>query len=260
MTLTNCANPESIPHALITCLRTAEPVTVLTGAGVSAESGIPTFREPHTGLWARYDPAELASPEAFERAPATVWDWYQWRRELIGQSRPNPGHRALAELEQYLEDMTVVTQNVDGFHTLAGSRRVLELHGNIQRTICSRTRRVIDEDWLDRHHDRRPPPSPHDSQGLARPDVVWFGETLNAEVLDAAFAAAERCGVMIAAGTSGTVQPAASLPAIAVRSGAVLIDINPQENELTRLAHWHLAGSSAEWLPALARALDSPAD
>lgn len=247
-----CHDPNRPPAELIERLSTANRVCVLTGAGVSAESGIPTFREARTGLWEQYDPVELASPEAFARDPATVWDWYQWRRKLIAETRPNPGHDALAALQELLPELVVITQNVDGFHALAGSNGVLELHGNIQRSICSRTRRPIDADWIERHKADRPPPSPHHPDGLARPDVIWFGESLDADILDAAFAAAQACDLMIVAGTSGAVQPAASLPVVASRSGAIVIDVNPQANELTPLAQWHLAGPSASWLPALA--------
>lgn len=257
MAQTTCTDTRSIPHDLVECLAGARRWAALTGAGISAESGIPTFREAHTGLWARYDPVELASPEAFERDPAIVWDWYQWRRELIGTSRPNAGHRALARLQERCGEFTLVTQNVDGFHALAGSDDVLELHGNIRRDICSRTRRLIEPDWLERHRDRRPPPSPHHPDGLARPDVVWFGEALDEQLLDRAFEAAGNCQVMLSIGTSGAVQPAASVPVIAARAGATVIDINPEENELTGIAHWRLRGTASAWLPALVDALDS---
>jgi NAD-dependent deacetylase len=256
MATETCSHSERIPDALLARLRGAQRIAVLTGAGVSAESGIPTFREAHTGLWARYDPVELASPQAFERDPATVWDWYQWRRRLIAETRPNAGHEALAHFQGLMPELTTITQNVDGFHALAGSHDVLELHGNIQRNICSRTRKPIDGDWLERHADRRPPPSPHHPEGMARPDVVWFGEALDTATLERAFAAAESADVMITVGTSGAVQPAASLPVAAARSGAVVIDINPEDNELTALADWHLVGASAAWLPALAEALE----
>lgn len=255
-----CKDPARLPAELIDCLRSTNHLCVLTGAGVSAESGVPTFRDAQQGLWARYDPMALASPEGFERDPATVWRWYQWRRELIAGTRPNAGHRALAAMQAWFDRITLVTQNVDGFHAVAGSRGVLELHGNIQRTVCSRTGRVIDEAWLARHSAHHPPPSPHHPQGLARPDVVWFGEALDADILDAAFAAAGACSVMLIAGTSGSVQPAASIPIAAARAGAVLIDVNPQASELTGLARWHLAGASATWLPALLRALETATD
>jgi len=240
---------------LASLLTQARSVVVLTGAGVSAESGVPTFRDAQQGLWARHDPMALATPEGFARDPALVWDWYQWRRELIANTAPNPGHRAIAELAERIPDLVVITQNVDGFHQLAGSGTVLELHGNIQRSICSRTRRDIPPSWLHEHADRSPVPSPHHPHGLARPDVVWFGETLDEVVLGDAFAAAQRCDLMIVAGTSGVVHPAASIPVVAVEHGARMIEINPVESELSQLAEWHLVGPSATWLPRLVEIL-----
>lgn len=246
---------DELPADLIDCLRSVSRVAVLTGAGVSAESGIPTFREAQTGLWAQYDPMSLASPEGFDANPARVWDWYQWRRELIAESSPNAGHFALAEIAPRFEKFTLITQNVDGFHQVAGSEQVVELHGNIQRNICSRTRKFIPGDWIDEQGEDHPPPSPHHPQGLARPDVVWFGEALDESTLQAAFAAARDCELMIVAGTSGAVQPAASLPFLAKEAGARLIDINPEVTEISRAADWHLAGPGAEWLPVLAGAI-----
>lgn len=248
---------EPLPAALLDRLGRAGRVAILTGAGVSAESNIPTFRDARTGLWARHDPMMLASPEGFVRQPGLVWDWYQWRRELIAKNRPNPGHMALARLECMLPSFTLITQNVDGLHALAGSKRVLELHGNIMRNICAETGRPIADDWIAAHADQRPPPSPHIEGALARPDVVWFGEALNEEVLTTAFAAARECELMISAGTSGAVQPAASLPVMAREAGAMLVDINPEATELSALADWHLAGPSAHWLPVLAEAFGS---
>lgn len=244
-----------LPAELIDCLRSAARVTVLTGAGVSAESGIPTFREAQTGLWMQHDPMALASPEGFEANPGLVWDWYQWRRELIAESSPNDGHFSLAEIAPLFEKFALITQNVDGFHQLAGSEDVVELHGNIHRNICSRTRKFISGDWIAEHEEIHPPPSPHDPKGLARPDVIWFGETLDESTLQAAFAAARDCDLMIVAGTSGAVQPAASLPLIAQEAGARLIDINPEVTDISRAADWHLAGPGAEWLPAIAAAI-----
>jgi len=248
-------NHEELPADLVECLRAASRVAVLTGAGVSAESGIPTFRDARTGLWEKHDPMQLASPEGFEAGPALVWDWYRWRRELIAESRPNAGHFALAEMAERFDRFVLITQNVDGFHQLAGSEGVLELHGNIQRSICSRTGKTIAPDWLERHADRHPPPSPHHEKGLARPDVVWFGEALDKTTLDAAFSAAGGCDLMIVAGTAGAVQPAAGLPFVANRSGARVIDINPEATGISRIADWHLAGPGATWLPAIERAL-----
>jgi NAD-dependent deacetylase len=232
-------------------LETAERITVLTGAGASAESGIPTFRDAQTGLWANFDPRDLASPEGFAENPVRVWDWYQWRRTLVGRSEPNPGHFALARLEHAKPGLTLITQNVDGLHQRAGSDRVLELHGNIQRTICSVTRRPIDGDWLAAHAEHRPPRSPHHPDGLARPDVVWFGEALPGDVLEAAFEAAADCDLMLVVGTSGNVHPAAHLPVVARDQGACVIDINPEHNAIRSIAHLSIALSGAKALPRL---------
>jgi len=245
------------PKALTDAVSGAERIVALTGAGVSAESGVPTFRDARTGLWEQHDPLELATAEGFERNPSLVWDWYQWRRQLIAQSRPNPAHHALAELETRIDTFTLITQNVDGLHQLAGSHKVLELHGNIGRSICSRTRRLVDEEWLARHSERSPVPSPHHPCGLARPDVVWFGEALDAGILDAAFTAATRCKLMLVIGTSGAVHPAAGIPLHALNHGALMIEINPVAGELTRHAHWHLQGTAAHWLPRLLAARDN---
>src|SRR5699024_2586084 len=179
MNTITCSDPERLPADLSDTLRRARRVAVLTGAGVSAESGIPTFRDAQTGVWERFDPMQLASPDGFASDPATVWDWYQWRRELIGRTEPNAGHHALVKLAAQVPQLDLITQNVDGFHCLAGSDPVLELHGNIQRSICSVTRREIDAGWLSDHADHKPPPSPHHPEGLARPDVIWFGEALD---------------------------------------------------------------------------------
>ncbi len=246
---------QHLPDDLVELLETRPEICVLTGAGVSAESGVPTFRDAQTGLWAKFDPLSLASPEGFAEDPATVWKWYSWRRELISRVEPNDGHRALAGMQDALPGLTLVTQNVDGLHQAAGARDVLELHGNIRRTICSRTRREIPAEWLEAHSRDHPPPSPHDPEGLARPDVVWFGEALDREVLEAALEAADRCRLCIVAGTAGTVEPAASIPRVAARAGARVVDINPEVTEIGRAADWHLEGTSATWLPRIAAAL-----
>ncbi|MGB0514745.1 MAG: SIR2 family NAD-dependent protein deacylase, partial [Wenzhouxiangellaceae bacterium] len=189
----------NIPDDLAITLRRASRVAVLTGAGVSAESGIPTFRDAHTGLWAKYDPMRLASPEGFASEPHLVWRWYQWRRETVAASEPNAGHYALARLQRRVDRFTLITQNVDGLHQRAGASGVVELHGNLARSICSRTRREIPPEWLARHADRNPPPSPHHPDGLARPDVVWFGESLDTDTLSRAFDAAAGCELMLVA-------------------------------------------------------------
>ena len=238
-----------IPGHLIATLKAAERIVVLTGAGVSKESGIPTFREAQTGLWAQYEPTELATPQAFLRNPQLVWEWYQWRRGLVGAAKPNAGHIALAEMEARIPDFTLITQNVDGLHRRAGSQNVIELHGNILRTKCF-DEGVIVESWED--SDAVPPYCPK-CGGLLRPDVVWFGESLPPGALENAFEQSERADVFLAVGTSALVQPAASLPLYAQRGGALLVEINPDETPLTELATYHLAGAAGEILPALVR-------
>jgi NAD-dependent deacetylase len=225
---------------------------VLTGAGMSAESGVPTFRDAQTGLWANFRAEDLATPEAFARDPTTVWRWYAWRRELVAAAQPNAGHLALARIEAELgERCLIVTQNVDGLHQAAGSRRVIELHGNLLRSICHITRQPVDPGWL-RAQTGEPPASPHHPRGLARPDVVWFGESLPSAALEQACAAAEDCSVCLVVGTSGLVQPAASLPLLARRSGAWLVEINIERSALSAEVDVFLPLSAAQALPGWA--------
>jgi NAD-dependent deacetylase len=222
-------------------------VVVLTGAGISAESGVPTFRG-ESGLWRQYRPEELATPGAFARDPKLVWEWYDWRRGLIGACQPNPAHQTLAQMEAKLPDFTLITQNVDGLHHLAGSQPVLELHGNIWRMRCIRERT--------KHVDRTTPlpelpPRCANCGALLRPDVVWFGEALPADVLEAAFAAAGACEIMLVIGTSAIVQPAATLPLIAKQNGAALVEINPQPTPLSDYVDLSLRQPAARALPQL---------
>lgn len=242
----------TIPSELINALRKAQHVAVLTGAGISAESGVPTFREAQTGLWAQYNPQELATPQAFRRDPRLVWEWYAWRRELVNQANPNPGHLALAELEQRVPHFTLITQNVDGLHARAGSQHIIELHGNLNRTKCFENDRMVTK-WEE--SDEVPPRCPR-CNGLLRPDVVWFGEMLPSGMLTAALEAVHSCHVFLSIGTSAVVQPAASLPTEALRSGAIAVEINPQRTPLTPYMSFHLAGPAGEVLPALVEALD----
>jgi NAD-dependent deacetylase len=218
---------------------------VLTGAGTSAESGVPTFRG-HSGLWRNFRPEQLATPEAFCGDPALVWEWYEWRRGLIGSCAPNAAHATLAEMEATLPGFSLITQNVDGLHQAAGSRNVLELHGNIWRMRCTGCGNAIE--------DRRVPlpeipPRCSACGALLRPDVVWFGESLSSEVLEAAWAAAAHCRLMLVVGTSALVQPAASLPLVALRNGARVAEVNPAETPLSPHAHEVLRGPAAEMLP-----------
>lgn len=242
------------PAEALERLREADSVLVLTGAGMSAESGIPTFRDALSGHWSRFRPEELATPEAFRANPARVWDWYEERRAGVRATAPHAGHHALADLETVLRSLVVVTQNVDGFHQLAGSTDVIELHGNILRSVCSETGRVIDDGWL-ATQEGRPPPSPHHSKGLARPDVVWFGESLPEDALARAWQLAEAADVLLSVGTSTLVQPAASLPLPALERGAYVIEINPDRTPLSGQADLALSLAAGAALPALLRAL-----
>lgn len=244
----------TFPPQLLAQLRTAADVVVLTGAGISAESGIPTFRDAQTGLWARYDPQELATPQAFRRNPRLVWEWYAWRRELVSRATPNPGHYALAEWERRAPRFTLITQNVDGLHHQAGSRNVIELHGNIARVKCFDEDRLV-EQWIETPD---PPPRCPRCGGLLRPDVVWFGEMLPATALERAFQAARAADVFLTVGTSGLVQPAASLPLEAVEAGATVIEINPQETPLSPWMTSSWRGAAGVILPQLLDAVWPP--
>lgn len=235
------------PAALIQSLRTAHHVAVMTGAGVSAESGVPTFRDAQTGLWAKYDPQELATAGAFRRQPTLVWEWYTWRRELISQARPNPGHHALVELAEEVPRLTLITQNIDGLHQQAGSHDVIELHGNISRNRCFEEGRLV-EDWPE--SDDRPPRCPH-CGGFLRPDVVWFGESLPQAALASAIEAARHCDLFLSVGTSALVQPAASLAYEALHQGAVVVEVNLAPTPLTQHIHYALHGPAGQILPKL---------
>jgi NAD-dependent deacetylase len=235
---------------LIQRLRHARRIAALTGAGISAESGVPTFRDAQTGLWSRFRPEELATVAAFERNPGLVWDWYVWRRGLIANAEPNAGHRSLAQLEPLVPSFALITQNVDGLHQLAGSVEVIELHGNIHRNRCLAENTVVTDGYDERE---RPPRCPHCGAYL-RPDVVWFGETLSPRALAAAEAAARSAEVMFSIGTSAAVFPAAQLPLIALESGAMVVEINKDATPLTGVATFSLLGHAAEILPNLVAA------
>lgn len=245
-----------IDDTLSELIRRRPRTLVLTGAGLSAESGIPTFRDAQTGLWSRYSPTELASPEAFESDPERVLDWYDWRRALIARSRPNAGHTAVKRLLDALPGARLVTQNVDGLHQLAGARDAIELHGNIWRLRCAAPGCRHERYWSDRTAPA--PRSCPDCGKILRPGVVWFGESLPAQALASAWQLAEVAEFVIVAGTSGLVHPAAALPFHALEQGARVVEINPDRTALSQAAHWHLACSSGTALPALADLLDAP--
>lgn len=233
-------------------LSKARAIVVLTGAGISAESGIPTFRDALTGMWSRFRPEDLATPEAFRRDPARVWAWYAERRAKVAGVAPNAGHRALAKVEEDAAargaGFTLVTQNVDGLHHAAGSRGIHELHGNIRRVKC-----------FDHGHDAPSwdeageiPPRCRVCGSMLRPDVVWFGEMLPEDALERALEAAAGCDVFLSVGTSGLVEPAASLAFAALDAGAAVIEVNPDRTPLTSSASIALRGAAGVVLPRLA--------
>jgi NAD-dependent deacetylase len=240
-----------LDDALVALLRQARRVVALTGAGISAESGVPTFRDAQQGLWAKYDPAELATPEGFARNPARVWEWYTMRRALMANVEPNAGHRALARWGQLRPELLVVTQNVDGLHQRAGSARVIELHGNIMRTKCSAENLVVE------HWEAEPGEVPRCGQCAAylRPDVVWFGEMLPMNALASAERAVAEADLVLSVGTSSLVQPAASLPYSALEAGVAVVEVNPEETPLTADATFSLRGGAGRVLPALVACL-----
>jgi NAD-dependent deacetylase len=244
-----------IPLDLIRALRVTNNIAILTGAGVSSESGLQTFRESGSGkgsgdtLWSRYRPEDLATPEAFERNPELVWEFYAMRRLKAGEVKPNPGHFALAEMGRRIQNFTLITQNVDGLHQQAGSMGVIELHGNITRVKCSHGCGVLTK-W-----DDTPgliPTCPKCGAKL-RPDVVWFGEMLPRIQLESAMEASRSCQVFFSVGTSGLVQPAASLAFLAKQNSAIIVEVNTEATPLTASADYFLQGRSGEVLPELVR-------
>lgn len=239
-------------------LKPAQKVAVLTGAGVSKESGVPTFRDALDGLWAKYDPAELATPMAFQKNPKLVWEWYQYRRDLVSKAKPNPGHFALAALQKRFPEFTLITQNVDDLHEQAGSTDVVRLHGNIARTKCffncQGNPTIVDLATIQDDPADTPPKCPHCGRWL-RPDVVWFHEVLPHAELEKASEASQTCEVMLVVGTSGLVEPAASLPKVARRFQAKIIEVNPDYSMMTSLADVKLEGASGVMLPLLVEAL-----
>lgn len=244
----------AIDDTLLTALRTTHRLAVLTGAGVSAESGIPTFRDALTGLWSNFNPEDLATPEAFARDPELVSRWYDERRCNVAKCNPNAGHVALAQLERLVRqrggDFTLITQNVDRLHQLAGSTDVLELHGSLWVWRC--------QDCAQESEEGGPAfatfPPLCSCGGHRRPGVVWFGESLPEDALRRAQWAAEACDLFLTLGTSGVVYPAAGLVDTAKRSGARVLEVNPDETPASRQATWSIRGKTGEILPALVKA------
>lgn len=248
----------ALPPDLIDALRQARHVLVFTGAGVSAESGIPTFRDAMTGLWERFDPAELASPEAFQRDPALVWGWYEWRRMRVLRAQPNPAHTAIARLQQRVPRLSLVTQNVDDLHERAGSTVLAHLHGQISKPLCfdcglptNYPAGIPNEPEEGRRID---PPRCGTCGGAIRPGVVWFGESLPEEDWGRALAATRDTDLVFSVGTSSLVYPAAEIPELAARMGATVVQINPASTALDRVARYNLQGPAGVILPALVAA------
>lgn len=245
--------PVELNDELIAAVRRSQRVVALSGAGISAESGVPTFRDAQQGMWAQYDPMELATPEGFARNPERVWSWYAMRRQQLAKVQPNAGHHALVSWERLRPGLQVVTQNVDGLHQKAGSSQVIELHGSIVRIRCSAEDRVVD-DWQEQEGE-----VPRCGQCAAhlRPDVVWFGEQLPPRAYAQAEQAVAAADLVLVIGTSALVQPAAQLPYQALQAGAVVVEVNPEETPFSADASFSLRGPSGKILPALLAALES---
>lgn len=242
--------PTGLSDEIIDALRKARSVVVLTGAGVSAESGVPTFRGQE-GLWRNYNPQELATPEAFNKDPTLVWEWYDWRRGLIAPLEPNPAHLAIAELEERSPSFLLITQNIDGLHKKGGSKQMLELHGNIWNVRC------VAEGNVTENHDvplQNIPPM-CSCGAMLRPHIVWFGESLDPHILHQSLQAIEACDFLIVAGTSAVVQPSASFPIMARERGATVLEVNMEPTPISSVVNSSLFGKAGELLPQLVASL-----
>jgi NAD-dependent deacetylase len=226
-------------------IKSSKCITILTGAGVSAESGIPTFRG-EDGLWKQYRAEELATPKAFKENPALVWEWYNWRREIIGKAKPNTTHYAIAKLEEISDDFLLITQNIDGLHKLAGSKNIVEIHGNIWETRCTKCEKIKE--------DRRIPIPilPYcECGGLLRPNVVWFGESIPSSHIEKALSYLKKTNLFISIGTSSLVQPSASFMLIAKEHSAICAEINLEETPNSHLADIKIYGKAGKILEKL---------
>lgn len=229
-------------------LKDSQKVAVLTGAGMSAESGVPTFRDPG-GIWAKFRPEELASMDAFLSHPERVWEWYHMRRKTIYEVDPNPGHFALVELESMISEFQLITQNVDDLHNRAGQKNILELHGNLTKSYCLSCGEAASPEYLDRFSNRIP--LCENCGDKLRPDIVWFGEMLDPEILSQSVEVAQSCDVFLVVGTSALVYPAAGLPLEALNNGAQVFEFNLEETALSHLVHGRFSGPCGESLPRL---------
>jgi NAD-dependent deacetylase len=253
---------ETLIQQAATMLRQAKRPCVLTGAGVSKESGIPTFRDALDGLWAKFNPQELATPQAFMRDPKLVWDFYEYRRELMRPAKPNPGHKALAALERRFPQLPIITQNIDTLHEEAGSTNVISLHGKIAANKCFYNCQgdptLVDVSKIEWDKMSGPPPCPHCGRAMVRPNVVWFSEILPAAALAEAKHVVSETDLMLIVGTSGVVRPASEMPLIAARNGAKLVEVNPFESEISRGVDLWLQGPSGEVMPRVVELVLSP--
>lgn len=237
---------EKLGHAR-TIIECASSITVLTGAGISAESGVPTFRGSD-GLWRNYRSENLATPEAFWNNPRLVWEWYDWRRSAVKDARPNPGHFALAELENQKKRFTLITQNIDGLHQMAGSRNIIEMHGNLWQVKCTKCGDITQNHQVPL---TEIPPRCALCGEIGRPNVVWFGELIPMETIDKTLKAIEDCEVMLIIGTSGVVEPAASMGLVAKQTGKTVMEINIEYTPNSNLFDFTILGRSGEILPLL---------
>jgi len=228
-------------------LHRVESICILSGAGISAESGVATFRGTD-GLWSKLKPEELANFDAFMRNPELVWEWYNYRKQIIHDVKPNSAHYALVRLEELVKEFTLVTQNVDNLHGRAGSKNVLELHGNIERSYCIDCGKFIKH--VEVTMEKKVPKCPS-CNGLIRPDVVWFGEMLPEGVFESAAEAARRCELFLTIGTSAVVFPAAGLPLTARNHGAYVVEVNTEPTEISHTVNETLLGKAGEVLPQL---------
>jgi NAD-dependent deacetylase len=229
-------------------LAQAKSLLVITGAGISAESGIPTFRGAD-GLWKNYRAEELATLDAFERDPVTVWEWYDWRRGIIGKAEPNPGHLAIKELEDMFGNFLLITQNVDGLHSRTGIKNMVEIHGNLWRVKCTREGKT--SMLMDVPLKSIPPRC--DCGAVLRPDVVWFGESIPSHALELSFSVLEQCDALIVVGTSGVVYPVASFPQTVKGNGGYVVEVNVEPTPISAIADASLYGNSGDILPMLVK-------
>ncbi len=237
-------------------LYSSRKVVVLTGAGISAESGIPTFRDID-GIWSKFSHEEMASFDAFFKNPQNVIEWYKKRREIIEKIEPNEGHFALKRMEQLFQSFHIITQNIDGLHQKAGNKNIVEIHGNIMHNYCINCKKTYNISEFDKLYESNSEHIPKcQCGGIVRPDVVWFGEQLPKEAIEKSFQMAEEADVFFSIGTSSLVKPASDLPIVALHNGAFLIEVNPIKTGLTSYTHLNIQGKSGKVLPQLLKEIE----